>query len=227
LAKEQTIAEGIALPPSTRVGGTFNPGDEHRRLRVLLLDDEDVVHWGFRMLLANETWVERFHAAHTLAQALELARRHGPHVAVIDAVLGGESGADACEQIREASPDTNVLLMASGGERISAHSAKSVGASGFVPKAWGARDIAGAARMVGLGMSVFTSDGHETTSILTTREREVLEMIAVGATNREIAARLFLSPHTVKDHTSALYRKIGARNRAQAILRAQRLGILG
>src|SRR5947208_1228566 len=63
--------------------------------------------------------------------------------------------------------------------------------------------------------------------MLPARERQVLEMIASGSTNREIAERLFLSPHTVKDHTSALYRKIGARNRAQAILRAQRLGMLG
>ena len=226
LGNGQTVAEGIPLPPATRVGGSFNPGDEHRRLRILLLDDEDVVHWGFRMLLSNETWVERFHAAHTIGQALELARRHEPHVAVIDTVLGSESGADACEQVREASPATNVLLMSSGGERMSAHSARAVGALGFVPKGWGARDLAGAARMVGLGMSVFTSEGRPAASLLTSREREVLEMIAVGATNREIAARLFLSPHTVKDHTSALYRKIKARNRAEAILRAQRMGLL-
>jgi DNA-binding NarL/FixJ family response regulator len=114
----------------------------------------------------------------------------------------------------------------SGVERISAQSARSVGASGFVPKAWGARDITGAARMVGLGMTVFTAEGRQPPNLLTEREREVLGMIAGGATNREIAAQLFLSPHTVKDHTSALYRKVKARNRAEAILRAQRLGLI-
>jgi two-component system response regulator DesR len=101
-----------------------------------------------------------------------------------------------------------------------------VGASGFVPKGWGARDIAGAARMVGLGMTVFAPESEQPPNLLTEREREVLEMIAGGSTNREIADRLFLSPHTVKDHTSALYRKMKARNRAEAILRAQRLGLL-
>ncbi len=62
--------------------------------------------------------------------------------------------------------------------------------------------------------------------LLTQREREVLELIARGATNREIAASLFLSPHTVKEHSSSLYRKLEARNRAEAVVRAQRLGLL-
>lgn len=202
-----------------------SPRDEHRMLRVLLVDDEDVVHWGFRMLLADETWVERFDAAYTSEAALALAERYEPHVALIDLMLGGESGADLCEELRAASPDTRVLLM-SGVERISPQSARSVGASGFVSKHWGARDIAGAARMVGLGMTVFTSVGKAPPNLLTEREREVLGMIAAGATNREIAARLYLSPHTVKDHTSTLYKKMNARNRAEAIVRAQRLGLL-
>ena len=80
--------------------------------------------------------------------------------------------------------------------------------------------------MVGLGMTLFEPESKATRSLLTDREREVLELVAAGATNREIAGRLFLSPHTVKDHTSALYRKLGARNRAEAILRAQRQGLL-
>ncbi len=62
---------------------------------------------------------------------------------------------------------------------------------------------------------------------LSGREREVLERIAGGATNREIAASLHLSPHTVKEHTSALYRKLEVRNRAEAVQRAQRIGLLG
>ena len=61
---------------------------------------------------------------------------------------------------------------------------------------------------------------------LSAREQEVLELVATGATNREIASQLHLSPHTVKEHTSALYRKLEARNRAEAVQRAQRLGVL-
>jgi two-component system response regulator DesR len=118
-----------------------------------------------------------------------------------------------------------VLLIAPPGG-LTARAAKAAGADGFVPRDWPARDIANAARMVGLGMTVYAPESDDGITLLSERERQVLEMIAAGATNREIADRLFLSPHTVKDHTSAVYRKVGARNRAQAIVRAQRLGIL-
>jgi two-component system response regulator DesR len=62
---------------------------------------------------------------------------------------------------------------------------------------------------------------------LTEREREVLDLIARGSTNREIAETLYLSPHTVKEHTSVLYRKLRARNRAEAVRQAQRIGLMG
>jgi two-component system response regulator DesR len=82
--------------------------------------------------------------------------------------------------------------------------------------------------MVGLGMSMFDPEAAADPGepVLTERETVVLKLIATGATNREIAADLHLSPHTVKEHASALYRKLEARNRADAVLRAQRLGIL-
>jgi ATP/maltotriose-dependent transcriptional regulator MalT len=79
--------------------------------------------------------------------------------------------------------------------------------------------------MVALGMEVFGRNEEEP-GPLSGREREVVGLIAGGATNREIAQRLYLSPHTVKEHTSAIYRKLGVRNRAEAVKRAQRLGII-
>jgi ATP/maltotriose-dependent transcriptional regulator MalT len=72
---------------------------------------------------------------------------------------------------------------------------------------------------------VFEAEGAEQPAGLSTREREILALIATGATNAEIAARLFLSPHTVKEHTSTLYRKLGVRNRAQAVQAGQRIGL--
>jgi two-component system response regulator DesR len=75
-------------------------------------------------------------------------------------------------------------------------------------------------------MTVFEPQREATPSLLSEREREVLELIAGGATNPEIAKQLFLSPHTVKEHTSTLYRKLKVRNRAEAVQRAQRLGLI-
>ena len=196
------------------------------RLRVLVVDDHEVVHWGFRVMLGEQPWVERCLAARTGSEAVELARRFEPHVALVDLFLAGESGADVCEAIRAASPPTRVLLI-SGAGRMSPAAARAAGASGFVSKDLDAVELAQAVRRVGLGMTLFPPKGRQPAPLLSEREREVLEAIAVGQTNREIAAQLYLSPHTVKEHTSALYRKLGARNRAEAVQRAQRIGLLG
>jgi DNA-binding NarL/FixJ family response regulator len=200
--------------------------NEERRLRVLVVDDHDVVHWGFRQLLGEQSWVERCLAARNATEALELTNRYRPHVALVDLFLGRESGADLCETIRASSPETRVLLI-SGAGKISPQAAKAAGASGFVSKDWGAHDVAMAVRMVGLGMTMFPPQADQPSTLLSQREQEVLALIATGSTNREIAAQLYLSPHTVKEHTSALYRKLKARNRAEAVQRAQRIGLLG
>ena len=197
-----------------------------RRLRVLVVDDHDVVQWGFRVLLGDQPWVERCLAARTGAEALQLVARFHPHVALVDLFLSGESGADICESIRRASPSTRVLLI-SGAGRMSPAAARAAGASGFVSKDLEAREVAAAVRMVGMGMTMFAPKSDQPAPLLSEREREVLDLIAAGSTNREIAQRLYLSPHTVKEHTSVLYRKLRARNRAEAVQRAQRIGLLG
>jgi DNA-binding NarL/FixJ family response regulator len=197
-----------------------------RRLQVLVVDDHDVVHWGFRVLLGEQPWVERCVAAKTGAEALELLTTFKADVALVDLFLVGESGADVCDSIRKASPSTRVLLI-SGAGRMSPAAARAAGASGFVSKDWEAREVARAVRMVGLGMTMFAPKSEQPAPLLTEREHEVLDLIAAGSTNREIAERLYLSPHTVKEHTSVLYRKLQARNRAEAVQRAQRIGLLG
>ena len=197
-----------------------------RRLRVLVVDDHDVVHWGFRVLLGEQPWVQRCLAARTGAEALALLDGFKPHVALVDLFLVGESGADVCDSIRKASPSTRVLLI-SGAGRMSPAAARAAGASGFVSKDLEAREVVRAVRMVGMGMTMFAPTAEQPAPLLTEREREVLDLIAAGSTNREIAERLFLSPHTVKEHTSVLYRKLHARNRAEAVQRAQRVGLLG
>jgi two-component system response regulator DesR len=200
-------------------------GGSERRLRVLVVDDHEVVHWGLRLMLGEQPWVERCLSARNAEEAAQLVARYEPHVALVDLFVGQESGAEICERLRSLSPMTNVLLI-SGAGRISPNAARAAGAAGFISKDWPAADIAGAVRMVGLGMTVFRPHEAPTGPPLSEREREVLEAIASGATNREIAGRLFLSPHTVKEHSSSLYRKLGVRNRAEAVQKAQRLGLI-
>jgi two-component system response regulator DesR len=196
------------------------------RLRVLVVDDHDVVQWGFRLMLGELEWVERYLSARNGDEALELTRQHAPDVALVDLFLGEESGPEVCERLLTERPEMRVLLI-SGAGRISPATARACGASGFVPKDWPAADVARAVRMVALGMALFEPTPAPAGGLsLTGREREVLERIADGATNREIAGALHLSPHTVKEHTSALYRKLDVRNRAEAVQRAQRLGLL-
>ena len=196
-----------------------------RRLRVLVVDDHDVVHWGFRLMLTQQPWVERCVSAHSGEEAMAMAERYRPHVALVDLFIGEESGAEICEQIRANEPSTRVLLFSGAGE-ISPHAARAAGASGFAYKDWSAARIAAAVRAVGMGKAVFGRQDRQGALGLTDRERAVLELMASGATNPEIAEELHLSKHTIKEHTSSVYRKLGVRNRTEAVQRGQRLGLL-
>ena len=192
---------------------------------MLVVDDHDVVHWGFRVLLGEQPWVERCVAARTGAEALALTRSLRPHVALVDLFLAGESGAELCEAIRRLAGDARAADLrrradvAGGGPR----------GRGLGLRLQGLRRSRGCRR----GQDGRVRNDHvraqadQPAPLLTEREREVLDLIAAGSTNREIAERLFLSPHTVKEHTSAVYRKLHARNRADAVQRAQRIGLLG
>ena len=124
------------------------------RLRLLAVDDHEVVRWGFRLLMADQPWVERCLTAGTPDEALELAARYRPHVAVIDLFMGDSSGAELCSTLRERHPAIKVLLI-SGAGWLSPAAARAAGASGFVPKDWDAADVMSAVRMVANGMTVF------------------------------------------------------------------------
>ena len=195
-------------------------------VRLLVVDDHEVVQWGFRLLLERQSWVERCAAARSAEEALQQIPALRPEVALVDLFLADSSGAELCQEIRERFPTTRVLLI-SGAGSVSPAVAKAAGASGFVSKDWGAADVVQAVRMVALGMQVFTDTRNDGPINLSERETEVIELVATGYTNQEIAERLFLSPHTVKDHASAIYRKLSVRNRAEAVSEAQRLGLIG
>jgi DNA-binding NarL/FixJ family response regulator len=203
---------------------TSQPPSSEQRLRVLIVDELEVVQWGCRVLF-RRPWVESCLAARDRATALALTVRREPHVALIDLFVGEDSGVEICKALRAVSKDLRVL-MTSQSSRLSRSGIRAAGASGFIPKSWNAEDIVRAVRMVGMGMTVFTTETEPPSTTLSERERRVLHEIASGATNREIASRLYISAHTVKQHTHVLYRKLNARNRAEAVQRGQRLGLI-
>lgn len=199
--------------------------DPEETLCVLVVDQSDVVHWGLRVLLGAERWVDAYVSAYDAERAVELTKRYRPAVALVDLALGSDSGLDACAAIRAAGPgDTRVLLMAPH-TRLSPRSARGVGASGIVWRGSAAADVVRAVRLVSLGMTLFEGAQGSAPTALTPRERDVLMLIAAGATNAEAARRLRLAESTLKQHVRALYRKLNARTRVEAIRRAQAAGM--
>lgn len=196
-------------------------------IRVLVVDDHDVVHWGLRIMLERQPWIERSFSAHSGAEAIARATQHPIDLALVDLFVGAESGPDICERLHEVRPGMRLLLI-SGAGQISPRAAAACGASGFVSKDSRGTDIVRAVGMVALGMSVFEDEAEEAPAgpALSDRERQVLTLVAQGATNREIATQLHLSPYTVKEYASALYRKLDVRNRLEAVKRAEKLGLI-
>jgi DNA-binding NarL/FixJ family response regulator len=196
-------------------------------LNVLVVDDHDVVHWGLRIMLGRLPFVQRAWSARNGEEALQIATRHEIDLALIDLFVGAESGAEICERLHVVRPGLKVLLI-SGAGQISPKAAASCGASGFVTKDQRGAELVRAVRDVAMGRSVFEQESESAgpRPTLSSREREVLELLAAGATNKEIAVELQLSRHTVKEYTTAVYRKLQVRNRIQAARRGDQLGLI-
>jgi DNA-binding NarL/FixJ family response regulator len=192
--------------------------------RLLVVDDHAVVHMGLRSLLGRQDWVQRYLPAFNAEQAVALTTRYEPHLALVDVFIGAESGLDVCREVKRVRPDMEILLM-SGQDRISTGVARAAGAIGFVSKSWTPATILEAVHRAACGKLVFET-GDAPHSRLTQREMDVLRQIAIGASNPEAAVALKLSHHTVKQHTSSLYKKLEARNRTDAVRCAQRLGLI-
>ena len=126
-------------------------GDRRARLRVLVVDDHDVVHWGFRVLLGEQPWVQRCLAAKTGAGALEILRSFPADVALVDLFLNGESGADVCDFDPQGVAARRGCCSSPGRGGCPRPPSRAAGASGFVSKDWEAREVARAVRRVGLG----------------------------------------------------------------------------
>jgi DNA-binding NarL/FixJ family response regulator len=193
-------------------------------LRVLVVETHDLVQWGLRLLLTQQTWVERCVAARDRGEAIEHAQRYSPHVALVDVLVGRESGALLAQRLRRLCPAMRIIFLAEDAG-MSERALRAAGACGVVSKLSSAESILNAVRLVGDGRTLFNSgETAQPERTLSPREEQVLRLIAVGATNPEIARSLHLSPHTVKQHACSLYRKLGVRNRTAAAQEAQRIG---
>lgn len=193
---------------------------------LLVADYQEIIAVGFRMLLGSQPWVRRCLHATSPEDVIERVRRYQPHVLLMALEMADSSGnSSLLSEVNSLSPGTRLLLMSSG-RAISAQSLRALRACGYVSKLWPVQDTLAVIRAAGLGLEFAPGLPGDQAVQLSGREHEVLMRIASGATNREIAEELFLSPHTVKQHASAAFKKIRARNRTDAVDRARRLGLL-
>jgi two-component system response regulator DesR len=193
---------------------------------VLLVDNQDLVHIGLRLVLQRQDWVTRIFGARQRSDAILLAARHRPRVALVDLFVGDEFGTEICVAIRREAPAVQVLLTSSR-RTITQEAAHAAGAAGFVPKDGSVWDLLNALRSAASGESrASRSPDSSARGALTPRQQEVLELMALGATNGTIAQRLSLSVDMVKHLTTAIYRRLDVGNRAAAVHRAQWLGLL-
>ena len=193
---------------------------------LLVVDDAELVHAGLRLVLSREPELERCVPARSGREAIGQLHRHRPSVCLLDVWVGSEPGVEICRRLRALEPSLRILFM-SGGGGLSSATASAVGAVGFVSKGSSAAEIATAVRAVARGATYFPQGrAAPSAAPISSHERSMLEMLAAGATNREIAAKTHLSPETVKGQLSLLFRKLRARNRAQAVYRAARRGLI-
>lgn len=191
-----------------------NDAGTTKELKILVADDEEIVHWGLRFLLESQSWVEHYFPAFTHAQAVARANRIQPHLVIVDAGLIG-GGLITADAVRRSLPGARVLLLTEDESTIA--KAKLMGLTGAASKRTPGVRLIEIIRLVASGRPVFPTGGRNAyLTKLSDREREVLYAVARGSTNREIADRLQLSPETVKHHAHAVYRKLGVRNRTEA-----------
>lgn len=207
-------------------------------LRIILVDDHEVVRIGLKTLLARQPQFEIIDEASSASEAVEKTLRLKPDVVVMDIRLPGKSGIEACREITTRQPETKVLMLTSYAEDDMLFDAIAAGASGYVLKQIGSGELVRALETIGRGESLL--DPALTQKVfakvreaerraedsafgrLNEQEMKILALIAEGKTNREIAARVFLSEKTVRNYVSTLLGKLNLSTRTQAAAYAAR-----
>jgi two-component system response regulator DevR len=199
--------------------------------RVLICDDHEVVREGLRTLLSRRQDLTVVGEAGTMQEAIDTAAKAKPDVVIMDVRLPDGSGVEACRAIREARPETHVIMLTSYADDEALFASIVAGASGYLLKQTRGQAVVDAIQAVAQGRSLLDPDvtgkvlervrrGREqedpAIASLTDQERKVLEQLAEGKTNREIGTALFLSEKTVKNYVSRILDKLGLSRRAQA-----------
>jgi DNA-binding NarL/FixJ family response regulator len=203
---------------------------------VLLGDDHTLVREGLRRVIETTTGVEVLGEAATGTDVVRLAEEADPDVVVLDIRMPEMDGIEACRQILADAPQTKVVMLTAYDDRHFVVEAVRAGARGYVLKSKDAEYLLKAVRLVQEGHMVIdpelvmaladelsaAGDRDRSAETLTEREVEVLQLLAFGYTNRDIAGRLFISPDTVKTHLEHIYQKLGANDRTAAVAEAMR-----
>lgn len=201
-------------------------------ITVFVLDDHELVRQGLRRLIDSQPDMEVVGEARTVAEALVRGPRLAPDVAVLDVRLPDGSGVTACRELRSADPGLACLMLTSYEDDDALLAAITAGAAGYVLKQIGGTDLLGAIRAVAAGRTLLDHAAKERVlarvrsahrdegrlSLLTGRERAVLDLIGAGLTNRQIGERLHLAEKTVKNYVSNVLAKIEVHSRTQAAL---------
>ncbi len=211
-------------------------------IRVVLVEDHLVVRSGLRLLLENNPEIEIAGEAGNAAEALEVVRKTSPHVVLMDIGLPDRSGIDATREVKKYFPNVAILALTIHEDEEYFFKMLEAGASGYVPKRAAPEELLAAIRTAASGevyiypslAKLLVQDYLRTHSLkeetqfndITPREREVLALLAEGASNEEIAAALVISPKTVERHRENIMRKLNLHSRAELVRYAIRKGII-
>jgi DNA-binding NarL/FixJ family response regulator len=206
-------------------------------LRILLVDDHEVVRAGVKALLDAQEGMVVVGEADNAEEAVRRVGYDEPDVVVLDVRLPGGSGIEACREIRSRFPDVKVLMLTSFADEEALMAAILAGASGYVLKRVKSNELVADIRKVGAGESLLDADMTERLferlrsgpqedpllSRLSRQERTIVDHIAAGLTNRQIAEEMFLAEKTVKNYVSNLLSKMGMSRRSEAAAYVARL----
>jgi two-component system response regulator NreC len=214
-----------------------------RKIRILLADDHNVMRKGLRLLLESQPGFSVVGEASDGHQAVEQAEATKPDVVVLDIAMPRLSGTEAAQRIGELLPGTSVIILSMHSDEGYVMRALKAGAKGYLLKDAAEGDLVEAIHAVGNGKTFFSSEiskmlvedyvreirtrgVEDSYELLTSREREILHLLAEGKSNKDIASALNLSPYTVETHRRNLQEKLNLHSFAELILYAVRKGLI-